>query len=208
MSMDNSTLFNEGNIFEIYGNIAPTGSSPHSDAEWVAAEYGPPAYVGRIITGKDGFFRGYLLSFMAFKVMGWSGCEDPVVGRFIKGRNEKVHVLFCTIKELGSRCWMKRKLDKKSNGVYSISRNSDKERSQCHLEGFFTFNIIGHYVKNNEDKEALASVITTEYERLLRGSKSLSDKADEFTNWFDSIKENMLDLIDRIEDEEYTISFP
>ena len=199
--MEYSTLFNEGNVFEMSGNIAL--GRDFENMKWKSPAYGPAAYVGKIVTEKDGFFHGY---FMNLVVSGIG--EYPVVGRFVKGRNENVHVLFYVIKTLGCECWMKRKLSKRNYGVRAVNDCCSKERKKYHIDGFFSFDLEEHYIKDAKDKEALTSIITAEYERLLRIDKSFKNEANDFTGKFDSVMDSMLDLIDELEEKEIKIVFP
>lgn len=212
--MDSSLLFDEGNVIEISGNTSQDYSFinlSNGEVKWNAAKYGPPAYMGRIVTKNDGIFYGVLMDLCAVNRFGsgQSYGETPVVGRFFKGRNDNIHVIFYTLSAFNCACWLKKKIEKHGYGIISAGKCSDEEwNSDCICHGYFSFKFQEFHVDNDEDRKASISVTAAEYERLLKKSENYSSRADEFINRFEIIKESMFDLFDKFEDiDKHEISY-
>ena len=213
--MDNSSLlFNEGNVIEIFGNTSRDYgfiNLSSGSVKWNAAKYGPPAYMGRIVTKNDGIFYGVLMDLCAVNRFGsgQSYGETPVVGRFFKGRNDNTHVIFYTLSASNCAYWLKKKIEKQGYGIIGAGKYSNEElNSHCVCSGYFSFKFQEFHVDNDEDRKASISVTTAEYERLLKKSEKYSSRADEFINRFEDIKEDMFDLLDKFEDiDEHEISY-
>ena len=213
--MDSSLLFNDGNVIEFFGNTSSDlnfQKIEYGEAKWDAAKYGSPAYIGRVATMKDGFFRGTLMNLCRINSVincGQGDVEDPIIGRFFRGRNDNIHVIFYVIKVFCSRCWIKKKIDKQNYGVISAGKSSNEAwNSDCISDGYFSFYAKEFYTTGDKDKKAATDIVTAEYERLLEHCKNFKNKADEFVDRFEEIKEDMFDLLDKFEDiDKHEISY-
>lgn len=111
-----SLFFSEikkGSVFEIKGNFAEDDDYDKlrsGKAQWNAPKYYPSAYIGQIVVDDGGFFRGWLIDNQSSRVE-----HVAIVGRFLKGRNDRVDMIFSTIYNDCYRFWMKKKLHKMSD---------------------------------------------------------------------------------------------
>ena len=152
-----------------------------------------------------GFFRGWLIDNHSSEVE-----HAAIVGRFLKGRNDRVDMIFSTIDNDCYRIWMKKKLHKMSDfGVVNFPRyyyeewNDADDAKDEKTSGYFTIEI-DRCFDDTEEKEQLAKLresISVEHSRLIGLHEYLPAKAKEFKEKFGSIKEFMLDLYDLFEDE-------
>jgi len=207
---DSKLEIRENTTYEIGGNLAYFRSSfSGSSMKWEARQHSAPAYIGRIVTAEEGdFFYGYIMSLWKMSVSSYGDCIKPIVGRFIKGRNNNTHIIFATIDDFACRCYMKKKIDEYNYGIFTSGEYSDKEWSVESFDGYFTCHAHKSYVANEEDGKAMADVIMSEYARLIKRDKKYQTKVDNFVKRFEYVKEKMLDLIDEREDIAATIEYP
>ena len=190
---DSNFYFEEGEVFEIFGNLSYVN---HDDKlEWKVKEGAYPAYIGKIVTEKDGWFHGWIIKVSGINTI--YGIEDnkhSVFGRFVKGRNGKPYTIFLTGHWGRYTLWIKKKVDgDNALGIFTKESSTSDRWEDYQFDGYFTFKC--RYV---EKKEAQISIIDAEYADLRpSGDDELSKTIVEN---FESIKEEMLDLIDNYED--------
>ena len=190
---DSSFYFEEGEVFEIFGNLSYT----HYDdnVEWEVKEGSYPAYIGKIVTEKDGWFHGWIVQVSSINTI--YGIEDNkhlVFGRFVEGRNGKPYTIFLTGHWCRYTLWIKKKIDGENTlGIFTQdSYNSDRWKEYL-FEGYFTFKC--RHVKKSD---AQTRIIDAEYANLTSSESGILSKT--MVEDFESIKEAMLDLIDNYED--------
>ncbi|MBR5419301.1 hypothetical protein IK110_03585 [Candidatus Saccharibacteria bacterium] len=208
---DSKLEIRENAIYEISGNLAYNDWRT-GDAKWEAEEY-KLAFVGRIRVEKGDFFRGYMLKLYRLSTISPSldEVEIPIIGRFVKGRNNSTTLILATLDGFNDRCWIEKRVEKIGGyGIFTGACNGDKEMwSKMSFDGYFRCGIREVCADDLERREALAAIVTGTYSRLVTRRFDNKEKAAEsFFEKYQFIEGKLLDLIDEHEGVSAKIAYP
>ena len=203
---DSKLEIRDNTVYEIRGNLA---FESVNETKWEAGKF-KLAFIGRVCTEKDGFFRGYLMKLFRLNTLSsLGGIEVPVIGRFIKGRNDSTTIIFATIDDTdGTRLWIKKKVDEGFGyGIITDPCFYGGEKwvdNKMGLSGYIQCEVFKAVVNegSEDDKKALVTMVSTAYSCSLnrwRNRDENKKQAEAFIENYDSIENALLDLLDKHE---------
>ena len=200
----------DNTVYEISGNLAYNGSM---DVPCWEASENQLAFVGRIVTSTQGFFKGYLVNLYSLDTFhrSFGDAEVPIVGRFVDGRNGSINIVFASTDGGYSRFWMKKKINTGGCGIlsyaYTCGDNNEWIRQLRH-GGYFRCDVRKAYIDHEEeDAPELASIIESTYTFRTKRCKC-AQNAEKAIYDFSNIKERLLDILDEHEGVFANINYP
>ena len=208
---DSKLMIYDNTVYEISGNLARRDYQNDKKSLWEAAEM-KLAFVGRVVTMTNGFFQGYLVNLYSIDTFRPSlrDAEIPIMGRFVKGRNDSVDIVFVSTEGSSyNRFWIKKKVNLGVCGIFTnaCSIKDDKDWSrQLYYDGYFNCDAKKAYVSSDDEMEELVSIVRSVYAYHTK-TKSAKN-AEKAIGDFDCIQDRLLDLLDEHESVSADISYP